>query len=203
MHRFTPEQKEFIKANVAGRSNADLTQQFNEHFGLLIRESQIKSFKKNNLLSSGLTGRFEKGRMPFNKGQKRTWVGGEETRFHKGNRPHNYLPVGTERVNTDDYVDIKIADPNKWRGKHLIEWEKHNCSPVPKGKAVIFGDRNRRNFDPDNLILVSRAQLAIMNNNGLIQNDADLTRTGVILADLYRKIGERKNQQTHWNLKAM
>ncbi|WP_138751762.1 HNH endonuclease signature motif containing protein [Paenibacillus sinopodophylli] len=192
MFRFSPDQKEFIKANVVGLSNADLTRQFNAHFGLTVRETQIKSFKKNNLLSSGLTGRFEKGRMPFNKGQKRTWAGGEDTQFRMGHKPHNYMPVGSERVNADGYVDLKIADPNKWRGKHLIEWEKHNGGSIPKGHAVIFGDGNRTNFEPDNLIMVSRAQLAVMNRRGLIQCNADLTRTGVIMADIYRKIGERK-----------
>lgn len=195
MFRFTPEQKEFLIANVAEKSNADLTECFNKQFGLSIRLAQIKAFKKNNKISSGLTGRFERGHVPFNKGKKGLCQGGVETQFKKGHKPHNYMPLGSERVNGDDYVDIKIADPNRWRGKHLIIWEEHNDRPVPKGYAVIFGDGNRRNFDPDNLILVSRAQLAVMNKNGLIQDNAELTRTGIILADIYRKIGERKRSK--------
>lgn len=63
---------------------------------------------------------------------------------------------------------------------------------MPKGHAVIFGDGNRRNFELDNLILVSRAQLAILNKHNLIQMDAELTRTGVVIADIYKKIGEWK-----------
>lgn len=124
------------------------------------------------------------------------WTGGEGTQFKKGNKPHNYVPVGSERVNADGYVDIKIAEPNRWRGKHLIVWEQHNGRPVPKGHAVIFGDRNRRNFDPDNLVLVSRSQLATMNKMNLIRDDADLTRTGVILADIYQKISQRKSERS-------
>jgi hypothetical protein len=45
-----------------------------------------------------------------------------------------------------------------WRPKHHLVWESHHGQPIPKGHAVIFGDGNNRNFDPDNLILVSRAQ---------------------------------------------
>lgn len=101
------------------------------------------------------------------------------------------MPVGSERVNSDGYVDIKISDPNKWKGKHILIWEKEN-GPVPKGHCVIFGDGNNRNFDSNNLILVSRQQLIVLNKNNLIQSDADLTRTGVIIADLYQKINERK-----------
>lgn len=188
-HFFTPEEAEYIRKHVVGCSNQELTDLFNAHFGLNLTLAQIKAYKKNHKLSSGLDGRFEPGHVPFNKGK--STGGWEPTQFKKGHRPHNYKPVGAERVNGDDYVDVKIADPNKWKGKHILIWEEYH-GPVPRGHAVIFGDGNRRNFDPDNLILVSRAQLAILNKNRLIQNNADLTRTGIIVVDVYRKIGERK-----------
>ncbi|KAF6569066.1 HNH endonuclease [Paenibacillus sp. EKM206P] len=195
VHRYTPEQREFIKNNATGIGNAELTDLFNTHFGLNLPVEKIKRFKANHGISSGLTGRFETGHVPANKGKKGLCQGGVETQFKKGHKPHNYVPVGSERVNGDDYVDIKIADPNKWRGKHLIVWEQHHGQSVPNGHAVIFGDGNRRNFDLDNLILVSRGQLAIMNKNGLIQSNAELTRTGIIMADIFKKIGERKRRK--------
>ena len=52
------------------------------------------------------------------------------------------------------------------------------------------------NFDPDNLILVSRKQLVRMNQRGLIHDDAELTKTGAIIADIYNKIGERKKKKS-------
>ncbi|WP_235775561.1 MULTISPECIES: HNH endonuclease signature motif containing protein [Paenibacillus] len=194
MFRYTPEQKEFIRTHVQGRYVLELTAMFNEKFDVELQPSQMRAFIRNNGLKSGIDARIKPGNVPPNKGKKKLWVGGEATQFKKGHKPHNYVPVGSERVNGDDYVDIKVADPNKWRGKHLIVWEQQNDSPVPKGHAVIFGDGNRRNFNPDNLILVTRGQLAIMNKRGLIQNSAELTRTGVIIADLYKKIGERKRR---------
>lgn len=166
VHRYIPEQRDFIKNNAAGRGNAELTDLFNARFGTDLPVEKIKRFKANHKVSSGLTGRFEKGHVPANKGKKGLSQGGVETQFKKGHKPHNYVPVGSERVNGDDYVDIKIADPNKWRGKHLIVWEQHHVCSVPKGHVVIFGDGNRRNFNPDNLILVTRGQLAIMNKRG-------------------------------------
>lgn len=108
--------------------------------------------------------------------------------------PVNYRPVGSERVNVDDYVEIKVADPRTWVGKHTFIWEEHN-GPVPKGYVVIFGDGDRRNFDPDNLILVSRKQLVRLNQKGLIQNNADLTRTAVIMVDLQQKIADRSKKR--------
>jgi len=188
-HYYTPEQVVFITDHVVGRSRKEIKELFNAQFELKLGLNQITAFIKNRKLNTGLNGQFKPGHVPFNKGKS---IGGwEPTQFKKGNRPANYKPVGTERVNGDDYVDIKIADPNKWRAKHLLVWEKAN-GPVPKGHVVIFGDRNRRNFELYNLILLSRKQLVIMNKNSLIQKDADLTRTGVLVADLHSKIGERK-----------
>lgn len=184
------ERKAFVAANVEGRSNAELTEMFNKHFGLNLTVSQINAFKKNHGFSSGLTGRFEPGCVSHNKGKK--GVGGwEPTQFKKGQKPHNYMPVGTERVNTDGYVDIKIADPNKWKAKHRIIWEESN-GPVPRGYVLIFGDGNRLNVTLDNLILVSKSQLSMLNKHHLIQDDVELTRTGIVIADIYRKLSERK-----------
>lgn len=191
---FTPEQIEFFKEHVFDRGNQELTEIINNHFGLNLSCAQIKYFKKNHKLTSGLTGRLPKGHKPFNKGRKGV-DGWEPTQFKKGHRPHRYKPIGSERINGDGYVDIKIQDgmaQKNWKGKHILILEEHHGRPLPPGHAVIFGDGNRRNFDPDNLILVSRKQLLVMNMKKLIQGDADLTRTGIIVADIISKISERK-----------
>ena len=52
-----------------------------------------------------------------------------------------------------------------------------------------------KNFSLDNLILVSNAQLAMLNGKGLRHNNADLTKTGIMIADLYLKISERKKNK--------
>jgi hypothetical protein len=190
VHKFTPKEAKFIEEHVAERSNLELTEIFNAHFGLELGVNQIKAYKKNHCLSSGQDGRFPSGHTPFNKGQKGITCGGEATQFKKGNRPWNYQPVGSVRVNTDGYVDIKIADPKKWKAKHVLIWEAVN-GPVPKGYVLIFGDGNKLNVELNNLLLVSRKQLVRLNQHNLIQNDTELTRTGILIADIYNKIGEK------------
>lgn len=193
-HFYTEEQKSFLTRNIKGRTRKELCEMFNKHFNLNLGLNQITAYVKNNGLSSGIDARFRQGDNPWNKGKKGICTGGEQTQFKKGQRPHNYKPVGSERVNSDGYVDVKIADPNKWRAKHQLLWEEEN-GPIPKGYVIIFGDSDRRNFQQDNLILVSKSQLAILNKNQLIKNDADLTRVGIVIADIYKKVGERKKNK--------
>jgi hypothetical protein len=119
--------------------------------------------------------------------------GGTTTQFKKGHRPANYKPIGTQRVNSEGYVDIKVADPGIWKAKHKMIWEKAN-GPIPKGHVLIFGDGNKLNVQLENLILISRKQLATLNKNKLIQNNAELTRMGITLVDVYHKINERKKK---------
>ncbi|MDA1742213.1 HNH endonuclease signature motif containing protein [Bacillus cereus] len=193
-HFYTEAEKQFIADNIKGRTRKELCEMFNEYFNLNLGLNQITAYIKNNGLSSGINTRFTKGQDSWNKGTKGICAGGIRTQFKKGQKPHNYKPVGSERVNADGYVDVKIADPNKWKAKHRLLWEKEN-GPIPKGHVIIFGDGNRRNFQQDNLILVSKSQLAILNKNQLIKDNADLTRVGVVIADIYKKIGERKKNR--------
>ena len=66
---------------------------------------------KNHKISSGLTGRFEKGHVPYNKGKKFPGTGNKAA-FKKGNIPVNKMKVGEDAISSDGYVKTKIADPN-------------------------------------------------------------------------------------------
>ncbi len=191
-----PKEEQFIFDNHKGTGHQAMADMVNATFGTSYTKEQIKSFYARNKLDSGLTGRFKKGHEPWNKGRQKDWKGGEDTQFKKGNKPHNWVPIGSERITKDGYVQIKIQDgqlQKNWRGKHILIWEKIN-GPLPKGHAIIFGDGDKRNFEIDNLICVSRSQLARLNQNGLIQNDAELTKMGIVVADVITKISERRKQ---------
>lgn len=187
----------FIKDNYHGVGPKEMASRLNEIFGTNYTHSQMKAWYSRHKLNSGITGYFPKGTKPWNKGKKGiSYEGCKATQFKPGNVPHTWVPIGSERITKDGYVQIKIQDGKKqknWRSKHILVWEKHN-GPLPEGHAIIFGDRDKRNFDLDNLVLVSRAQLVRMNQKGLIQGDVELTKTGILIADVYNKIGERKRK---------
>jgi hypothetical protein len=179
-----------------------MAEMFNERFGTNLPATTILSLTFRNGLKNERDCRFnkgyeptqfKKGLTPWNKGKKGVNFGGKQTQFKAGNLPRNYKPVGTQRTNAGGYVEIKIADPKTWKPKHIIVWEATN-GPVPKGNVVLFADGNQQNVTLENLLLISRSKLAVMNRRGLMSGDPELTKTGVVIADIYLKIGERKRK---------
>lgn len=100
------------------------------------------------------------GTIPPNKGKKiQEFMTPEQVakfrrnQFKPGHNPHNLKYNGYERVREDGYVEVRIQ-----RGvfifKHRLIWERHN-GKIPEGHVVVFKDGNRRNFNIDNLELIS------------------------------------------------
>ena len=192
---FTREQERFVRENVEGRSVKDMTALINRTFEMNLQENQIRAYMKNHWLTNGINATFKKGQVPHNKGKKMP-DNGKPTWFKKGHKPMNWAPIGSERVNGDGYVDVKVADgklQHNWRAKHVLTWEEHN-GPLPKGHAIIFGDGNNRNFDIENLICVTRADLARLNKGIKVQKSADLTRAAITTGELISKIRNRKQR---------
>ena len=195
MHSYNEEEINYLREISFGRSSREITDMFNNKFGLSIGEKTISSTRKRYGITTGRTGQFKKGQDTWNKGVK-GYMGANETSFKKGNVPPNRVPVGTERLSKDNYIEVKIQDGklNKnWKFKHVLIWEKQNGS-LPQGHVVLFGDGNKENLDINNLICISRKQLVILNKNNLIQSDVELTKIGINIADVKLKIGERKRK---------
>ena len=78
-------------------------------------------------------------------------------RFKKGNSPVNHREVGSERINVDGYIEIKVAEPNRWKLKHRIIWEQVN-GEIPKGYNVQFKNHNTQDCRIENLYIISHAE---------------------------------------------
>lgn len=87
------EQHDYFSNNQQGKSAQVMADEMNEKFGLSLTKKQIRNYRRNNNLYSGLTGRFEKGQIPFNKGKKFPNRPRNSGQFKKGNKPPNYLPL--------------------------------------------------------------------------------------------------------------
>jgi len=91
---------------------------------------------------------------------RRAWKGQRRlpaTEFRPGNRLQSWVPVGTERVRKG-YVEIKVAEPNVWRRRGHLAWERAHRRPLPSGWVIRRQDGDMANDDPSNLDAISRAE---------------------------------------------
>lgn len=200
--KYTDEMKQFILDNYKGRYNQELADLFNQKFNTNITSRTIKSYKANNKLNSGLTGKFRKGQTPHNKGKKmpkEVYEKVKHTMFAKGNVPPNHRPVGSERISKDGYIEVKVAEPNKWRLKQRVVYEEAK-GEIPEGCPIIFLDGNKRNFDIDNLRCITRSELLYLNCNGL-NNSNEITETGILMARLDSAKNKKKQELKDKNVK--
>lgn len=194
--------KQFILDNYKGRYNQELADLFNQKFNTNITSRMIKSYKANNKLNSGLTGKFRKGQTPHNKGKKmpkEVYEKVKHTMFAKGNVPPNHRPVGSERISKDGYIEVKVAEPNKWRLKQRVVYEEAK-GKIPEGCTIIFLDGNKQNCNIDNLKCITRSELLYLNCNGL-NNSNEITETGILMARLDRTKNKKKQELKDKNVK--
>lgn len=195
----TPEMDAFILEHVEGTGHQAMADLVNGRFGTSFTKDQIKAYYARNKLNSGLSGRFQKGQEPPNKGK--TWdefmspeaqEASRRTCFKKGNIPHNGgTPVGELRLRkatkgkpgSHPYYYEKVAQPNVWRLKHRLEWEKHN-GEIPPGCMVVFADGDTTNWHIDNLLLETKAQHAIKNRCHIHGNDVASGEAANLIAEL-------------------
>lgn len=202
---WTDEVVQFMKENYEDKDNIELAELLNKKFNMNTDADKVCMAKANLIRRYGINlrtginrGCYKKGQEPMNKGK--TWneymskEGQENSRktcFKKGNIPINHREVGSERINVDGYWEIKVAEPNKWKLKHRVIYEKEH-GKIPKGSKIIFADGNKNNLDPSNLISVSYAEELHLNKRGLRFQDKELTETGLNIVKLVLKAGEKK-----------
>lgn len=193
IYDLTEEHINFIKQIAKGRTVDKITEIANKQFNMNLTTRQIKRIKDKYGIKSGVDCRFKKGQIPFNKGKKMSsevYEKVKSTMFKKGHKNKNTKRVGTERVDVEGYVYIKVAEPDVWKLKHRVLWEEIN-GPIPENHKLIFADGNRQNVTLDNLVLVSSTEILIMNKNKLFCKNAELTKTGANIAKVLDRVNKR------------
>ena len=202
VHKWSEEEIEFIREIYPFYENKEISKMVKEKFGFDVSIRNLQNVRNKYKIPKKVipnSGCYRKGDVPWNKGRemsdetkekvKKTW-------FKKGQIPKNHRPLGSTRIDKDGYKLIKIAEPNKWALYHRCLYEEKHGEKLKKNEAVIFADGDKTNFDLDNLVKVSRANLLYLNNNKLIFDDSELTKTGVNISKVVEKINnlERKEK---------
>jgi hypothetical protein len=193
---FTTEQIKWLTENRIGFNFDVTTEKMNKRFGTNYKVSQVRGWCHAHHLPNGMDMKFPKGHVSFNKGRKGFYAPGcEKGWFKKGHRPYNSVCVDTEVINDDGYIKVKIAEPNKWELKHRLVWQK-KYGKIPKDSCLIFLNGNRKDCRIENLMLIKRSILAVLNNEKLIFEDAAATKCGVTMAMIKLRISELKKRKS-------
>jgi hypothetical protein len=173
----------------------ELVKLFNAEFGTDVPYKALsqKCTKMGLVCPNG--GCFSKGHVSYNKGTKGI-MKPNKTSYKRGNLPHNTKKVGTITTVNDKngylYMRIKIAEPNKWQMLHAYIWEQKH-GQIPKGYCVIFKDKNSLNLKPHNLMLVSRAELARLNQK-YANIDESLKETALQVVKVSNAINKKSKE---------
>lgn len=197
---YTDEMISFLEKGYKTLSLHELTTSFNARFDLNKSEDSINSALGNRGITSGRTGRFEKGDQPWNSGSKgKRLTTANRGTFKKGNKPANRKPIGSERIcSKDGYVLVKVAErdphtgfPTRYKHKHVHIYEQLH-GEVPSGMVVIFRDGNTRNFDSENLVLVKRNELLRLNHHKYKKAPDELKGSVMALSRLEVRMFEKR-----------
>lgn len=183
---YTKEQLDYLLENkILLRSQ--LTIKFNERFGTNKNIIAINSVCRRMGWFTGRLGYYPKGHKPWNTGTKGICKRNSGC-FRKGQRPKNWKPVGSERIDTGDgCILVKVAEPNVWRYKHVVVWESSN-GKVFKGQVIRFKDGNQLNCSPDNLEQVSRQVHLYLNRNGYTEMPVEVKPSMMVVAKIKMKM---------------
>lgn len=186
---WTPTDLENLKTHYPDNRTADLLPMFPGRTTVSINSAAfVYDLKKSEAYhAKGLGGRiskgsrnsigseFRKGMVPHNKGKKITeWMSAENIEnskkgcFKKGNISHNTLPIGSERITKDGYIEVKVRHSdnlqhnNNYEFKHRVLWQYHN-GPIPEGMIVIIKTGNKTNFTINDLEMITKRENVIRN----------------------------------------
>lgn len=164
------EQLNYLKEIVESRTCKEIATLMNEKFNKNYTDKQIKYQKRVYHLKSGI-----------------------DAKFQKNQKAHNHKKIGDEFISKNGYTYIKIAEPNTWIQKQRYVYEKY-CGKIPKGYSVIFLNQDKQDFAIDNLMLVRSKDKLTCKNANLFSHIKEITRTGIMTAQLINKTYEIENK---------
>lgn len=201
MSRWTEDERRILKemyphhtakeiAAVLGRNTSSV---YNQARLLGVKPTKERLQQAGRMLSQDARSaatRFKKGNIPATKGKRLSQEVYEKIRptmYKKGHTPVNRREVGSERVNREGYVEVKVAEPNKWMLKHRVVWEQAN-GKIPQGCNIQFRNGDKTDVRLENLYMISRAEQLKTENGIWTRYPAELLKVITLKAALKRKI---------------
>lgn len=176
---FTQEQIDWVRDNIQSMSTRECAEAFSEEFGEPLGQTQLRRLMERNGISAKT-------------------------------QPNSHVDVGTERYShyykcmmvkvTDSRVsgmkrddeEFKRIRNNSWRLKQNVVWENAHGKPLPPRHVVLFLDRNRMNYDPENLYAVPLHIAGTIKKMRMDSENPDIYKTALIWGELYFTLKDRR-----------
>lgn len=186
--KYTKEMEDFLHSHTH-MFRGEMTELFNQTFGTNISRRVLNAKCERIGALTGRNGRFVKGQPSWNKGLE---LSGKYNfnGFKKGNTPHNLKPVGYERLTEDGYIEVRVSSGGFVLKQRLV-WEQVH-GPIPKGMVVMFKNTDKQDCRIENLMLASRAEVAILNKTLKDVVTPETNETCILLAKIKSKTNSLK-----------
>lgn len=171
-----------------------------DHLGLKKPTDWIAERARHRMADPSHPGRkhqFHAGQKSWNTGTKGLMKPNTGS-FKKGQLPQTWQPIGSNRTTSDGYLTRKTADTRCTRRDyapvHHLVWRMHGGT-VPAGHALVFRDGDSRNFDINNLELLTRAQL--MARNSVHRHGPEIAHLTQLLGAIKRQLNATTPETDH------
>lgn len=162
-NRYSKEFEKFVKENVSKYSKEEFRLLLQDKFNISISLDALRRYMNRHQIKYRWT--------DYAKHNKRSVL---------------RCPVGTERI-TNEGVFVKVAQPDKWKRKSRVMYEKyHNCK-LNDEDYIVFLNRNSNDFSKDNLVKSSKKEIAYLHNGEMFSSNPELTNLGLLTAKLIIK----------------
>lgn len=182
-HKWTETEIDFLRQVYPEKGRMETMRLFNEHFGLNVTKDAIKQQVQRYQIKAPTNGCFIKGREPHNKGvpmSAEQYAKCKRTMFKKGSVPPNKKELGSERITVDGYIEVKIAEPNKWELLQVLVIQGMIGRRLKKGVEMVrFLDGNTLNCDPANLMLTTRTVNARLNQRKIKPSSVETMKAAI------------------------
>lgn len=167
---YTQEEENFLRANRNKMPMKELHRKFCERFSSIGYYALKAKVQRMGLLVDDV--------QKFNNVAERSRVPiGSEHRYG------GYMMIKVDDKATGTKKDRRAYKEN-WKPKHIWVWEQHH-GKVPPKHQVIFLDGDHENFNIENLAAIPLQYVVMMNRNGWIKGNPELTKTAIKLCELH------------------
>lgn len=162
-YRYSKEFEDFVKNNISKYTKEEFMALLENKFKIKMTKPALRSFLRRHKIEGRYTN-YEKNKI----------------------RTRGRCPVGTERE-TYFGVYVKVAEPNVWKKKTRVMYEKyHNCK-LNDDDYILFLNQDRNDYSKENLYKSSNREQCYLHNWGTFSKNPKLTELGLLSAKLIIK----------------